>query len=475
MMTHDIIVTPNQTTSTAMLLASLRHDRFWIAFVVIITVAIAGIAALSITPTYQARSTLLVMLGSEYTYRTVPGEQANTAGALTRDQILRTEIEILEEDDLHRMVIRTIGATTLYPSPTATSGILTQVLATVNRFLDPVREQLGLPLAPEQSQPRPVDPVERALVRLDSNLTYQAIKDGNGIELTFSHEDPAMAARVLQLLEEYYLVRRRDLYLRQEGKVVSSEVDAIRKNLKAADDRLFDYKRPKGIGDYQARRAILQNQQGVFETELRTAHDLADQNTARLAQLAQQIRNLPALYQTIANPLMLQMEQERSKALIDLETNKTQASRDVAHLNEIAASLQDIGIHERQIDQLTRDRDVLVEALKSADKIRNEKVIAESVENSSMENVRVLQVPRAPTLPKSSRSLILMAGIVLGALVGAVVGLVLHATRRVYLLPEAVERDTNLRVILTVPESRALATATMRLINGPSGKWGAGA
>lgn len=456
-----------------MLLASLRHDRAWIALAVAVTIAIAGIAAWSITPTYQARSTLLVMLGSEYTYRTVPGEQANTAGGLNRDQILRTEIEILEEDDLHRMVIREIGATTLYPSLIAAPGSVSRVSAFAKGVFDLVRKQLGLP-EPEQKQPRPVDPVEQALARLDANLTYQAVKDGNGIELAFSHEDPAMAARVLELLEVVYLDRRRELYLTEEGRLVSTEVDTIRKNLKAADDRLLDYKRLNHVGDYQARRAILQNQQGAFETGLRTARDQVDQNTARLAQLDQQMRNLPGAYQTLVNPLMLQMQQERNKALVNLEINKTQAARDLAHLNEVAAGLQDITTQEYQINQLTRDRDVLVEALKAADKVRNEKVIAESIKNSDRENVRVLQVPRAPMLPKSMRSLILMAGIILGALVGAAVGLILHATRRVYLLPEAVERDTNLRVILTVPESRALATGTMGFVQKPPSRLGAG-
>ena len=224
-MAHDIIVTPGQTTSTTMLLASLRHDRAWIALAVVATIAIAGIAAWLITPAYQARSTLLVMLGSEYTYRTVPGEQANTAGGLSRDQILRTEIEILEEDDLHRMVIREIGATTLYPSLIAAPGSVSRVSAFAKGVLELVRKKLGLPES-EQGQPRPVDPVEQALARLDANLTYQAIKDGNGIELMFSHEDPAMAARVLQLLEVVYLARRRELYLTQDGRLVSTEVDA---------------------------------------------------------------------------------------------------------------------------------------------------------------------------------------------------------------------------------------------------------
>ena len=212
----------------------------------------------------------------------------------------------------------------------------------------------------------------------------------------------------------------------------------------------------------------------MFETELRTARDQVDQNTARLAQLDQQMRNLPGAYQTLVNPLMLHMQQERSKALVNLEVNKTQAARDLAHLSEVAASLQDVTTQEHQISQLTRDRDVLVEALKAADKVRNEKIIAEGIENSDRENVRVLQVPRVPMLPKSSRSLILMAGIILGAVAGAAVGLILHATRRVYLLPEAVERDTNLRVILTVPESRALVTGTMRFVQEPSSRLGAG-
>ena len=60
-----------------------------------------------------------------------------------------------------------------------------------------------------------------------------------------------------------------------------------------------------------------------------------------------------------------------------------------------------------------RDRDVLVEAYKAADKVRSEKALAEDVEDLGRDNVRVLQAPRPPATPTSMRMLILLAGSVL--------------------------------------------------------------
>ena len=108
-----------------------------------------------------------------------------------------------------------------------------------------------------------------------------------------------------------------------------------------------------------------------------------------------------------------------------------------------------------------RDRDVLVEAYKAADKVRSEKALAEDVEDLGRDNVRVLQAPRPPATPTSMRMLILLAGSVLACLVAAFTSLILHSSRRVYLVPEALEQDTGLRVILNVPNSKLLAHQTV--------------
>ncbi len=442
------------------LLASLRHDRSSMVVWGLATLLAAVLLAFVTAPLYRAESTLLVLLGSEYTYRTVAGENMNPAGALSREQILRTEIEILQEDNLHRDVIRAIGAGTLYPELLAPPGALARLKTSVIDAMGRLGESVGAGVAAPK---RPVDLTEAALLQLDSHLGFLAVKDGNAIELTFAHRDPVLAARVLSLLEDEYLRRRRELYLTQEGALVSQEVELTRQKLEAADARLSQFKKERGIDDYLGRRAILQQQQGAVETDLRLARNQIDQNVARIAQLDGQVRNFPGVFNTLTNPLMLQVQLERSKTQAELQAARAQASVDASHLGAISASLAKLNDDEQQLNRFTLARDILVDDYRASSKIRNERAVTESVEMNRKDNVRVLQEPRAPLLPQSTRMLILAAGIVLALLVAGAVGLFKHFMRRTYLVPEALESDTGVRVLISIPESRALSRSNLLL------------
>ena len=456
-------------STTRVLVAGLRHDVFLIGLAAALTLAAAIGLAFHTKPLFQSHSTLLVLLGSEYTYRSAPGEAPSTAGALNREQILRTEIEILQEEDLHRNVVKMIGVGVLYPSLVKPPAAEPEA---VSLFAQTMARLRALVKVPSATPAKVIDPVERALMRMDGNLTFTAVKDGNGIEMTFSHEDPVLAARVLELLEEQYLKRRRELYLDHDKSIIDHDVNAMKQQLAEADQRILEAKQFAGVDDYLARRAILQNQQGLLETDLRAARDQADQNSARIIQFEQQIQGLSQVYQTLSNPVMLTLTEGRQKALVELQANKTQAARDTAHLAEVAAGLQQINVYEHTIERLVRDRDVLVEAYKAADKVRSEKALAEDVEDLGRDNVRVLQAPRPPSMPTSMRMLILLAGSVLACLVAALTSLVLHSFRRVYLVPEALEQDTGLRVILNVPNSKMLAHQTVHANPFEGCDWG---
>jgi uncharacterized protein involved in exopolysaccharide biosynthesis len=450
--------TVNAPTSWLIFRASLKHDRFLITLSLLLAIMCSLAVALANKPLYRAESTLLVLLGSEYTYRTTAGENANTAGALSREQILRTEIEILQGDDLYRDVINTIGPSVLYPELLAPPGIQARLKIAINDAFAKLRLGVG---GQQPSAVPPANLIEAALIKVKANVTLQAVKDGNAIELTFTHEDPVLAARFLALLEEEYLTKRREIYLAREVPYVNRAVDAIRSHLESADSTLAQFKKTKGISDYLVRQTILLNQQGALEADLRLARSQIDQNSARINQLDQQIRNLPGAYNTLTNQLMLQIQEERSKAQVELQAARAQAGLTVSHLADVAANLTKLSDEQRQMEQLTRVRDVLVSDYQASSKVRSEREVTETVELHRKDNVRVLQEARPPTLPLPTRSMILIVGAVLSVMIAALVALLMHFARRVYLVPEAVERDTGLRVLISLPDSRRLARSSV--------------
>ena len=106
--------------------------------------------------------------------------------------------------------------------------------------------------------------------------------------------------------------------------------------------------------------------------------------------------------------------------------------------------------------QLERNRAILEYNFRAVSKILDERRTIESVEANRESSVRVIQPPRVPALPQPTRRLILIAGVVVSLLLSIGSILMAHFFRAIYLRPEALEMDTGLTVLASVPEMRAL-------------------
>jgi len=123
---------------------------------------------------------------------------------------------------------------------------------------------------------------------------------------------------------------------------------------------------------------------------------------------------------------------------------------------------------ESQLHQLERNRAILEDNYKAVSKILDERQTVEAVEAHRESSVRVIQPPRVPALPQPTRRLILMAGIVISMLLSISSILVSHFFRAIYLRPEALEMDTGLTVLTSVPEMRAIGGPSSSLLVVPA-------
>jgi uncharacterized protein involved in exopolysaccharide biosynthesis len=119
------------------------------------------------------------------------------------------------------------------------------------------------------------------------------------------------------------------------------------------------------------------------------------------------------------------------------------------------------------LHQLERNRAILEDNYKTVSKILDERQTVEAVEAHRESSVRVIQPPRAPTLPQPTRRLILMAGIIVSALLSIGSILMSHFFRAIYLRPEALEMDTGLTVLASVPEMRAIGAISSSVLVVP--------
>lgn len=251
---------------------------------------LALLAAALLPPRYVASASLVVLLGPEYTVRPEAGAPPPPSGALDSDQIMKAEVEILNGEDLHESVLRELGLGTVYPDALRPPGLLARLRRDLADAARAAGQALGLDLPP----PTPDDPVLAALPRFDTNLTIEASKDANVLDVSYRNRDPDVAARVANTLVDLYLRRRQAIYLDRQSSPVEAELRRLAGELAAADDRLTAYKTAHAIASYDTERDLLLHRRADLASASQDAETAATELRQRLAVLEPRLAALPA-------------------------------------------------------------------------------------------------------------------------------------------------------------------------------------
>jgi uncharacterized protein involved in exopolysaccharide biosynthesis len=501
-MNETLALPPRLVIRDLMLTAFTQKARVCLIFFCIMALSI--VIAVQVQPDYKSKSSLLVLMATEHTFRPAAGQQFTNSGGVDAEQVLRTEGGILGSDDLHRTVIREIGIEKMYPKLLEKPGPVEQWFADTRRF---VTDILGM--TEKASETAPTDPMARAIDTFARNLTISVDKKSSVIGLEFTNPDKNVAANALRILETQYLVLRTQLYGDVQAPIVQVQQDVVGKQLADADAALQAFKQQHDISNFSERRAILLKQQGDQETALTKSEATIAEQTARLTQLNQQLgavagskkggapnaasalqgmvqayqqrgedaqthyRGSPAVDDARRQMLERQTDIARMQATqaYGVQTDRNKAEADVrsslaghdaiaAQLTAINKTLSALDAEESQLHQMERKRAILEDNYKAVTKILDERQTVEAVEAHRESSVRVIQPPRVPALPQPTRRLILLAGIVISLLLSVGSILMSHFFRAIYLRPEALEMDTGLTVLASVPD--------MRSIGGPS-------
>jgi len=472
--------------------ASLKGRVILICFCVM---AIALATATLIKPDYKAKSSLLVLLGTEHTFRPAAGQQFMNSGGVDAEQVLRTEAGILASDDLHRSVIRQIGLERLYPELLEPPSLLKSWYLGARRFLTQM----------VSSQPEDHtdanDTMSQAVELYTRNLTITVDKKSSVIGLEFTNPDRALSAEALRVLEAQYLDLRAKLYGDVQAPIVQRQQDTVAAQLTAANQALEAFKRQHDISSFADRRAILLRQQGDLEAALAKTEATTAGLRARVGQLNQQLatvagsnknpasalqgvvqayrkreaeaqttyRGSPAVDEARRLPLEREtdvarmqatqaygIETERNKADADLRASLAGRDAIQAELTTLKSQIDALNGDEMSLHRLELNRAILEDNYRAVTKILDERQVVETVEASRESSVRVIQPPREPALPLPTRRLIVAAGVVISMLLSIGTILMAHFFRTTYLRPEALEIDTGLTVLAAVPELTAL-------------------
>ena len=209
-------------TSNADLSSLLRAlwRRKWMIASLTLLVA-GGVAVLShFTPQqYRAKATVLVKLGREFINRPqFDGERATSMFRL--NEMINTEITLLESQDLAGNVVARFGATELYPE-----------------LLERAEEET---LKPERME-------ALAIGMLRDALSITAVTDSSVIEIAFTHANAELSAAVVNGLVEEFERKHLQIFGTTEVRFLKQDAEQLGSQLRAAEGSLLSYRTEHGL------------------------------------------------------------------------------------------------------------------------------------------------------------------------------------------------------------------------------------
>lgn len=443
---------------------------------------------------YEAASKLLVLLSREYTLRPEVGESSGTI-SMEQSQIVKSEMEILNNRDLKEAVIEQVGLARMYP------GLADGAAAGGEER----RKALG-----------------SAVEAFSKKLTIEPIKESTVVNLTFTHRDPEVAAAALNALVDLYLERRREVYSHRGSAFLTSQREDFAARLTEAERKLEAFKQRHDIISFEEQKVLLLRQQGELEAQRLDAESRLQEATARLAAVEESMsrvpRNAPLYSETSAtgalesakarllelelrrnellakyaptsrfirdvdeqialvrgfieqesrrgpgtqrvgaNPVYDQLAGEaiRLRAEVDALKARTESLRE--QTQTMAARRTALDEPEREFRALTLERDILQEQYQAYAGRSEEARILEDLDQRQAANVRIIERAVPPTEGKNRQPLILLLGLFGAGATALAAGFVRDFSRTTVGTPEAVERAIGLPVLGTVGYKDGLA------------------
>ncbi len=458
----------------------LWREKWWMLGVGAAITALGVVLALQLPRSFEATSRLLVRAGQEYVYQPRVGEAARAGGDVPPvDQYVQSEVEILRSPVLSERVLRRIGLERLYPE------IARQV---ANAPADQKNKFFG-----------------RGLLAFQKHFSATAAPRNAVIRAAFKHEDPVLAAAVVNALVDDYLRYRRDILTPGDTVALEGQRQDFEQRLRAAENELQEFYRQNSIGDFDAERAALAKAysdvtQALIETQAERRR--ADQ---RIAVMNAEARTVPPEvrlhYDSDASQRLLTLRAEREDLLSryrpdaqpvqeierrisqfetwiaqggagedgvvrrganpvfqSLETDRIRADAEAASLRarENELKRQRDAVEQGQLrlqalapsfNALSREREVLASNVRDFAQREEQARALRALAEKEVDNISILERAAPPTRGVSLRAPVAVIGFAFAAFSALMVGLLRALTRRGFPSPASAGRTLDLPVL----------------------------
>jgi len=439
------------------MLVSLHRDRRRILAALFTGLLLTAIVAEIVPDRYTAEAALLLGPGRENAYTPELGDSAAAQPtAYDFEQTQQAEARIVASRDVIDEVVAEMGAATIYPA-LAASG--------------------------DHSQQR-----AKAALAISRALDAELLKGSNLLQISYWHDNPQMAALVLQRLIDAY--RRKRMQLFSATGYGSAQADfAVRaEELDSAEANAAAFKRAHGIQSFAEEQSLLLVQRNVLEQR---EADIA----LNLSQAKGRSQALRSRLAALPTEVVLSSETQRGgvegarQPMVELRVKDYQRARDAnatrsvltgrsavrdgaesellrasADLGQARAGQSSLQEQRASIDQrlaelaasesdwrrLERERRLAEANYEAAAKrLRDESVLAD-LDRQRRSNVSVVQKPTVPLEAKSARSAVLAIGVLLSLCAALLTAFLSALWRDTFLTPDQVRRGIGLPLLGTI-------------------------
>jgi capsular exopolysaccharide synthesis family protein len=443
---------------------------------------------------YQSTAEIMVRLGRE----NVTLDPTATTGQVvnidqTRENIVRSEIEILRSQALAEKVVDSLG----HQAILKTAGLFDKL-----RDADIFWGQTD---AAQRER-------AKAIHMLDRGLEVEGQKNSSIISISYKSTSQELAHQVVSRLVDYYLEKHISVH-----RTIGSEeffvkqVDLLRSKLAEAEENLKDLKNKSGIAIVSEQRSILLNRIGSLQKDLETSQAELSAAQAKVQHMQKILAGLPNTLLRVkvtgyaGNPVdylqqrltdlelkeqdmqskfrqeeplveelrrqisevrsMLKKEGATNSQISDLtllterariEELQAKVSALSEDLETARSELGQINKTELEITRLTREIEILATNYRNYSEKMEQARIDRSLEMGKISNISIVQPAIYPVKPIRPRPLINIGlGIVLGLLGATGIAFFFEHMDHTFKKPEEVERLLKLPVMGAIPDLEA--------------------
>jgi uncharacterized protein involved in exopolysaccharide biosynthesis len=466
--------------------ALLWRDRFLMLVVFVVLVAIGLGVAMTMKTRYPAHASLLVRLGPEYVYQPNIGDAAR--GAIpTNDQLVQSEVEILDSPELRRRVIDELGMAEVMPSK--------------------ARAYAAAPPA------KKVQIREAVAAAMGTNLKVDTAPDSDVVRVTYTDTDPARASLVLNRLLDDYLAYRTSVLQSSSQPVIDQQLKSFQDQLAQADADYVKFLADNQITDFDAEKTSLnslqssdtdesyrvdarlkeiggrlgeiERQLGQVNPEVTLYHDTDPTASTKLLQLqidrqdllsrytptSQPVKDIdekiaalqalmargaaqsPGATRTGVNPLYQTVQTEQIQLTAEAASLHDRQGALTDQLNQIDARRQKLNEIEPEYLTLTQNRSLLEDDVKSLTQ-KQQEAEAQGVAGKGFGAVSVVERPTPPASGKSLKKPVLLLALVFAAFTALCVGLARLFTRKGFPTAASASRTLDLPVLASAGYKR---------------------